>query len=182
MELAECHLSGASNFEEAARFFEKLCTCASARLRSYFTRFLESHFRLYIIFRSAACSSAAQQTWWCGSFPLFCLNTDHLSGHGAGRLLEGPRKTMKLWTWYKIQRCSNESMVYAVRTFVPVRAFLILGKQMPRLNLRLYVQTFSEWIFVTRRLFLKWQYFSSSAPIFPKQHFFLDLAQQLVWT
>ena len=46
MELAECHLYGASNFGEAARFFEKLCTCASAPLRSYFTRFLESHFRL----------------------------------------------------------------------------------------------------------------------------------------
>jgi len=60
IELAECHLSCASIFEEAARFFEKFCTYTSARLRSYFTRFLESHFRQYSIFRSTACSGAAQ--------------------------------------------------------------------------------------------------------------------------
>jgi len=36
---------------------------------------------------------------------------------------------------------------------VPVPAFPIVGKHVPCLNLRLFVQTSSEWIFVTRRLF-----------------------------
>ena len=162
------------------------------RLRSNFTRFLESHLRRYSI------------------FPQYCLQqrgtTDMMVRLSPSVLSKcGPTEWPRCWQivvraeenhetlnmvgiqtfWIQIQRCSNDNMAYVVWTFVPVPAFLVLGKQVPCLNLRVYVQTFSEWIFVTCRLFFfkkKWQHFSSSAPKFPKQHFFLDFAQQLVWT